>query len=202
MNKRDARGRLPAISHNHRLSIGQSIVEFSVAVSVLSLMLVIVADFARVFYLSIAVNNAARAGAQYGSQTVITAADVAGMKTAATTDGSNIPSLTPTASQCTCESQTSSVTKCPSSYCTANTTATFVEVDTSAPFTTILEVSRSSEFIHADRQSRDAGGAMKRRGISLRAGEPLAPARHWLNSPLRPPSFCCCSSASCKWRWP
>jgi len=139
MNKRDARGRLPAVSRNHRLSSGQSIVEFAIAVSVLSLMLVLAADFARVFYLSIAVNNAARAGAQYGSQTAITAADVPGMKAAATLDGSNIPSLTPTASQCTCESQTSSVTKCPSSYCTANANTTFVEVDTSAPFTTIVK---------------------------------------------------------------
>ena len=71
-----------------RASSGQSIVEFAVAVGVLTLLLVVVADFARVFYESVGLQNAARAGAQYGSQSVITAADVNGMEAAATLDGS------------------------------------------------------------------------------------------------------------------
>jgi Flp pilus assembly protein TadG len=120
-----------------RASSGQSMVEFAIAVGVLSLLLVVVADFARVFYESVGLQNAARAGAQYGSQSVITAADVNGMEAAATLDGANVASLTPTASQCTCESGTS-VASCPSSYCSANSTATFVEVDTSATFKTIV----------------------------------------------------------------
>ncbi|MGA7871107.1 MAG: TadE/TadG family type IV pilus assembly protein [Candidatus Binatus sp.] len=127
------------MSRNRKWSRGQSAVELAIAVPVLVLLLVVAADFARAFFFSIAVNNAARAGAQYGSQTVITAADLNGMKSAATTDGSNVPSLTATASQCTCESPSGSVTPCAGSYCTANATATFVEVDTSAPFTTIVK---------------------------------------------------------------
>ncbi len=102
-------------------------------------MLVAAADFGRVFFFGIAVNSAARAGAQYGSETVITAADITGMKAAATTDGSNVPSLSATASQCTCESPRGSVAACAKSYCDASATATFVEVDTSAPFTTLLK---------------------------------------------------------------
>ena len=54
---------------------GQSAVELALALSVLLLLLLAGADFARVFYMTVAVNNAARAGAQYGSQTVITAAN-------------------------------------------------------------------------------------------------------------------------------
>ena len=46
---------------------GQSAVELAVVVPVLALLLVVVADFGRVFFVSVAVNNAARAGAQYGS---------------------------------------------------------------------------------------------------------------------------------------
>lgn len=131
-------GRLSAKSCNRRWSRGQSAVELGIAVPVLALMLVAAADFGRVFFAGIEVNNAARAGAQYGSQTVITAADIPGMKAAATNDGSNIPSLTANASLCTCERPRGSVNQCPDSYCDANAAATFVEVDTSAPFTTIV----------------------------------------------------------------
>lgn len=138
MNSIETRGRLLAKSHNRGWSSGQSAVELGFALPVLALMLVVAADFGRVFFAGIAVNNAARAGAQYGSQTVITAADIAGMKAAAATDGSNIAGLSATASQCTCERPSGSVTQCADSYCDANSTATFVEVDTSAPFSTIL----------------------------------------------------------------
>jgi len=143
MNRSYAPEKLPVVRRPHEWSGGQSIVEFAVAVGVLSLILVVAADFARVFYFSIAVNNAARAGAQYGSQTVITAANSSGMTTAATTDGSNIPGLSATASQCTCEPQASPppiepCTSISSTYCAANSTATFVTVNTSAPFTTIV----------------------------------------------------------------
>src|SRR5271170_4990073 len=99
------------------LTRGQSAVELAVVVPVLLLLLVAAADFCRIFYMSIGLMNAARAGAQYGSQTVITAADSAGMIAAAKTDGSNFANLTATASQCTCASS-ATVTVCPSSYCT------------------------------------------------------------------------------------
>lgn len=57
----------------------QSAVEFAIVVPVLALMLVVIANFARLFFVSVAVNNAARAGAQYGSQSVSTASDTSGM---------------------------------------------------------------------------------------------------------------------------
>ena len=137
MNKCYPRRRLSAKSRN-RWGRGQSAVELAIAVPVLALILLGAADFGRVFFFGIAVNNAARAGAQYGPQTLITAADITGMQAAATTDGSNIPSLTATASLCTCETPRGSVAACAESYCDANATATFVEVDTSAPFSTLV----------------------------------------------------------------
>jgi Flp pilus assembly protein TadG len=120
-----------------RWTTGQSAVELALALPVLMLLLLAGADFARAFYMAVGVNNAARAGAQYGSQTVITAANSSGMVAAAITDGSNISNLSATASQCTCESSTS-VAACSASYCTNNPNATFVEVDTSAPFHTLI----------------------------------------------------------------
>ncbi len=111
-------------------SRGQSMVELAIAVPVMALLLVAAADFARVFYFSIAVDNAARAGAQYGSQTLATAADITGMKNAATQDAPNLPSLAATAQLCTCGTG-SSVAACAASYCTNNPNGNFVEVDTS-----------------------------------------------------------------------
>jgi len=118
-------------------SRGQSMVELAIVVPVLALLLVASADFARVFYFSIAVNNAARAGAQYGSQTLATAADINGMKSAATQDAPNLPSLAATAQLCTCGTG-SSVAACASSYCTNNPTGNYVEVDTTMTFNTIV----------------------------------------------------------------
>ncbi len=72
---------------------GQSAIELAIVLPVLVLLLLVVSDFARVFFVSIAVNNAARAGAQYGSQSVQNAATPAGMVAAANADGANIPGL-------------------------------------------------------------------------------------------------------------
>jgi len=116
---------------------GQSAVELAVAIPVLLLLLLAGADFSRIFYMNIGVDNAARAGAQYGSQTVITAADPNGMIAAAKADGANLAGLSATASQCTCKSP-SPVAACPASYCTNAPQATFVEVNTQALFTTLV----------------------------------------------------------------
>ena len=46
---------------------GASIVELAVALPVIVLLVIGAADFARVFYMAIELQNAARAGAQYGA---------------------------------------------------------------------------------------------------------------------------------------
>src|SRR6516165_4253834 len=90
-----------------RWARGQSLVELAISLPVLVLLFLAAADFGRLFYMWIAVNNAARAGAQYGSQTLVTAANSASMIQAAKDDGSNITGLCTasypcSASQCTC----------------------------------------------------------------------------------------------------
>ena len=69
---------------------GQSFVELALTLPVLTVILLGAAEFGRLAYAAIEVSNAARAGVAYGSQTLITAADIAGMKNAATNDGSDI----------------------------------------------------------------------------------------------------------------
>lgn len=137
MSNHGLRKKLCMMLRLRRLAAGQSAVELALIVPALVILLVGVCDFARLFYVSIGVHSAARSGAQYGAQSVITAADITGMKNSAKLDGSNISGLTVTAKECTCQTSTT-VTKCGTGYCSNAPQSTYVEVDTSATFTTIL----------------------------------------------------------------
>ncbi len=122
---------------------GQSYVEFAFALPILAFILIIVVTLGRLFYTYIGVINAARAGAQYGSNSVITAADTTGMEIAAQKDGANVAGLTVTASQCTCgTADPPSLPACStisSSYCTDDPQGNYVIVNTQAPFSIVLK---------------------------------------------------------------
>ncbi len=118
---------------------GQSYVELAFALPVLAIILVVAADFGRLFYTYVEVINAARAAAQYGSNSVVTAADSSGMIAAAKQDGVNVANLTVTASECTCGTATASVLACSSNYCTNDPQGNYVVVNAQAPFSTITK---------------------------------------------------------------
>jgi Flp pilus assembly protein TadG len=83
---------------------GQSTVEMGLLVPAVVLLLVVVGDFARVFYAAIEVANAARAGVQYGAQSYVTAINYDSIKQAALNDGQNISGLSATAADsCMCK---------------------------------------------------------------------------------------------------
>jgi len=141
---------------------GQSAVELALGLPFLVLLLVVVADFARVFYASIAVASAARAGVQYGAQSYVKAVDYAGMQQAALKDGKSIASFatpmeagapsgtgltatatnyckcvtSPAASSCSCDNTVVSCTTVPPTGCFLQT---FVKVQTNATFPTIIQ---------------------------------------------------------------
>jgi Flp pilus assembly protein TadG len=75
---------------------GQGLIELALTLPLLILILLGGAEFARFAWASIETSNAARAGAQYGAQTDITANDNAGMQAAALNDGVNLTGLTAT----------------------------------------------------------------------------------------------------------
>jgi Flp pilus assembly protein TadG len=52
---------------------GAALIELAVSLPIVILVLFMTVDFVRVYYVSIALTNAARAGAQYGAQTVFVA---------------------------------------------------------------------------------------------------------------------------------
>ena len=118
---------------------GQSFVELAFMVPVLLLLTVGVIELGRFAYYAILVANAARAGAQYGAQSLITAADTAGMVTAAKDDGQNVTGLTVTATQkCGCTGATLSST-CPATSCTSPAHAlVYVEVNAVGTFNSLF----------------------------------------------------------------
>jgi len=111
-------------------------VEVAVLAPVLVALLLAAADFSRVYYLSIALNNAARAGVQYGVQSATTAANTSGMQTAALNDAAGISGITATASEY-CQCPTGAAFACSVSN-SCSDKRVYVKVVTSATFTTLF----------------------------------------------------------------
>src|SRR5579871_6183987 len=80
---------------------GQTVVEVALLLPLLLFLLVGLIEVGRYAYFDILISNAARAGAQYGAQSLIQAADVAGIRTAAQNDGLAAMTITAT-QQCGC----------------------------------------------------------------------------------------------------
>jgi hypothetical protein len=87
-------------------SEGAAAIELALILPVLVFMLVAVIELGRLAYFSIEVSNAAHAGAQYGAQSIITAANTAGMQLAAQQDGYDVPGLQVTVNLPFCECST------------------------------------------------------------------------------------------------
>jgi Flp pilus assembly protein TadG len=108
---------------------GTALVELSVALPLMMIMLVGTIDFGRVFYRALAVGQAARAGAEYGAQSLAKSTDTTAIKAAAknavSSDLTLIDSDLSTARTCQCAtnagvfSNTSPANTCTGTPCTA-----------------------------------------------------------------------------------
>jgi Flp pilus assembly protein TadG len=127
---------------------GNALVELAVCLPLLVLTLVGTTDFARVFYMSIELTNAARAGAQYGAFSPGHSGSVPNMESTATA-AVNISGVTATAGRlCQCAndtgafSATSPINDCTSAVATVCTGGTHrvmtVTVTTQKTFTTLV----------------------------------------------------------------
>lgn len=126
---------------------GVALVEFAIAVPLLALILVGLIEVGRYAYFAIAVGNAARAGASFGAASFVNAANLAGIRAAATTDGTNnVHAITPTAQTvCSCwNGATGTESPAPPTHATCGTTCatgvnvTYVQVDTTGTFTSMF----------------------------------------------------------------
>jgi Flp pilus assembly protein TadG len=115
---------------------GQFAVELALIAPVLAIVLLGSADLGRVFYMSIALNNAARAGVQYGAQNATTAANLTAMQTAATNDAAGISGVSATASEY-CQCPTGASFSC-STTNSCSDKRVYVKVVTSGTFTTLI----------------------------------------------------------------
>ncbi len=120
---------------------GQVAVEIAIVAPLLALVLVVCADFGRIFYATVEVDNAARAAAQYASQSTTTAGNTTNIQQAAANGSPGLSGLTVSSSQCTCGTPVGTQTSCSgSAYCADSTTGTnYVTVTATATYKTLLK---------------------------------------------------------------
>ena len=130
-------GQIPRETARHRAAGGQSAVELALSIPLLLVLLLAAVELGRIFYVQISVSNAARAGVQYGAQSITTASDNNGMQGAALADAPNITGLTATGSHyCACANGSSST--CLATDCSGSRRLLYVQVTTSAPYTPMM----------------------------------------------------------------
>ncbi len=124
-----------------------ALVEFAIVVPLLALLLIGLVEIGRFAYFSIAVGNAARAGAQYGAFSAANAADATGIKAAAKADGQNNIKIIDASSQVVCScwnSATGTETPAPPASgvcgqtCTSGVQVTYVQVDTTGSYSSMF----------------------------------------------------------------
>lgn len=122
--------------------------EFAFLLPVLLLLAVGVVELGRAAAFTMAVNNAATAGVEYGSQNEARAQDFAGMVTAATTDANfSFGTMTATAANgCVCDNgngisctyPVTNMTACPAIACAGGPVVECVQVTTHGTWNSIL----------------------------------------------------------------
>jgi hypothetical protein len=121
--------RLPDVHRSKQT--GQSVLEIALLAPVLLLMLVGTIEIGRYAYFAIEATSAARAGVQYGVQSLIDSKDLAGIKLAATNDAPDLKHLNVTAKDlCACSNNPSQYVGCPARRCGGGHPVVFLEVDT------------------------------------------------------------------------
>jgi Flp pilus assembly protein TadG len=112
---------------------GQSVVEIALVTPMLLLLLVGTIEIGRYAYYGIEVSSAARAGVQYGAQSLADSKDLAGITQASRNDAPEVPGMNVTATdQCACSNSPASFVGCPARGCAPGHALVFLRVDTTA----------------------------------------------------------------------
>lgn len=117
---------------------GQALIETALVFTMLSTMLIGVADLAQVAYVCIEVANAAKAGAQYGCQNSFAAQDTTGIQTAASDEAPGISVAASSSTNCVCSDGTAST--CANSDCPNSHIEQSLTVNTSATVTPLIHL--------------------------------------------------------------
>ena len=112
---------------------GQSLAEMALLTPLLLVMLLGTIEIGRFAYYDIEVANAARAGVQYGAQSLADSKDIAGITQAARNDAREVAALGVTArNRCACSNNPSNYVGCPAQSCTPGHAVVFLDVNTTA----------------------------------------------------------------------
>jgi Flp pilus assembly protein TadG len=112
---------------------GQSVAEMALITPVLLLLLVGTIEIGRFAYYGIEVSNAARAGVQYGAQSLMDSKDVAGITQAARNDAPEVATMNVKATnRCACSNSPANFVGCPARGCSPGHALVFLQVDTTA----------------------------------------------------------------------
>lgn len=120
---------------------GTATVEFALIAPLLLLLLAGVLDYTMLLRTAIAVADAARAGAQFGSLSAANAGNLAGMQAAAVNAAPDISGLTATAAQ-TCQCSDGSTVTCGSGTCAMGPVRTYVQVTVQATASRVFSYSQ------------------------------------------------------------
>ena len=118
---------------------GAALVELGLGLTICIILMLGSAEMGRLAYAGIEIANAAHAGVQYGAQSHTSAADTAGIQTAATQDAPNVPGMTATATRfCKCIDGTTST--CAATDCAASRIVDYIQVTTTATVDPLIYV--------------------------------------------------------------
>jgi len=136
---------------------GSAIAELSVALPILTLVMLGAVDFARVWVQSSAVENAAHAGAQYGAQTTSHAGDTSGIYSAVM-DDLNASAVSAESfdvhSQKYCECNDGTAVDCDTGTCATGGVLMYVRVRVNSSFTTLIDYPGLPHTIDVSREAR------------------------------------------------
>jgi Flp pilus assembly protein TadG len=114
---------------------GTSMVEFALILPVFLFLLIGMIETGRYVYLAILASHAARAGVQYGAQSIFTATDTAGVQNAAVQDAQGLSNWVVTVSHfCT---NNGALVTCPTGEPTSSI-AYYIQVQVTGRFTSLL----------------------------------------------------------------
>ncbi len=117
-------------------SKGTAAVELALMIGILMLILMGTIDVARVFYSAVTVDDASRAGAQYGIRSNGFTSDISGMEGAAADNAQDLGTVTTTPERyCRCEGGSTDV-NCVTGTCPEGVPQVYVRVETQRDFNT------------------------------------------------------------------
>jgi hypothetical protein len=106
----------PLVKKLRRSEVGTAIIELAIAIPVLILLALGVADFGRMFFTGITVANAARAAAEYGASSIDNSKDTAKINQAGRDEGGDVSGILVTSSRF-CRCTDGSVPSCDTGSC-------------------------------------------------------------------------------------